>query len=105
MIQMLVPLWFVVSLRSGEKGALWLTVIVIAAMAVLQFPASLAAAVLTRFLPMRADLAPHELLRWLTWEWVVTGCLNYVIWVYAIPALSRRIEARWPFERIYFRRS
>jgi hypothetical protein len=104
MAQLLLPLAYLLWLRS-EPAALWGLFGVIVAMGVMQLPASVAGFWVT---PLLMQLPPpHDvraLVRLLTWQWGITAILNYVIWAYAIPAFIRWSEARWPFERVYFRR-
>jgi len=104
MVQLLLPVAFLLWLRS-EPAALWGLFLLIMAMAALQLPASVALFWITPFLMQLPP--PHDeraLIRLLTCQWGITAILNYFIWVYALPAIVRWSESRWPFERVYFRR-
>ena len=83
-------------------------------MMVIQFPASL---IVTAVLPsieaavlslLTSHAGPRGSRMFFTLffahQWIVAAVVNYLIWVYALPAGSRRLDSRWPFERVCLRR-
>src|SRR5215831_4404814 len=73
-------------------------------MFLLQLPGSIVVAGAASLLRLPLPAETQSLLRLLAVEWVLTAGLNYGLFIYGIPALSNRLEARWPFERTFFRR-
>jgi hypothetical protein len=90
----------------GHRGATaFLPLAFVPPLMLLQFPASLLVASATSWMfGVSHDRLELPLLAILKCQWVAAAFLNYVLWVYGLPRLSRWIDARWPFEQKYFRR-
>ena len=81
---------------SDERSEFLWILPVIALMFIIQLP--------TSFALLSLPTTKHTLLRVLACQWLLTASVNYAVFVYGVPALSRVIETHWPFERTYFRR-
>jgi hypothetical protein len=100
--QTLVPLvCLIYSPRGDDRGAFGWSFEVVLMLLVLQLPASVAVFPVASSLPGPSPFEDQEMFRWLTAQAFLAACANYPIWAYALPALSRRIEARWPWQRPY----
>jgi hypothetical protein len=88
---------------SGEHSDFFWMLPAIVLMFIIQLPTSVVTHVAT-FAVLSLPTTERTLLRFLACQWLLTALVHYAVFVYAVPALSRVIESRWPFERTYFRR-